>query len=214
MKLKSIFVVLCVMLIFGSVQSFAKNKKIEQLVWAECDNGDYPFLHYPADYAVKEDFESDTLMRFSIPASPNTDTLFFALQAQALWKWHLDYPYRVVTACVWFRFVSDEIPENIRIYSGKYLARVNQVNNGGNIDYYADREYAHVKIRLNPSHLKDWFIQYTDTGDSVPEDISGPIVENLIKKGFDVEVWVQGEIQGADYILYTPIWMEVTTVTE
>ena len=67
-------------------------------------------------------------------------------------------------------------------------------------------------MRKDGNYMESWYI-YRDAALIQSEEVV-PILKELINNDFDVEVWGEGWIHGVKPMLYFPVYMEVTRLSE
>lgn len=190
-------------------------KKIDHLVWKSSSWEDV-FEMYIGDPSLETTFESDKpILKFHVPGTPSSRALFFETWSGVIYELsgliHRDAKFYVV-----IKLVSDSIPDNIEIlFPFTLYGLTNETNYSGNTTELV-RRTRDVKCILMKNcddyyQKTSWFITYKDGG-FVPNNIAKLIVRNLINRGFDVEVNVQGKVQGINHFQYIPLSMEVTRI--
>lgn len=189
-----------------------ESNHIEHLVWVTT-NQEIVFEFTPGDTTALETFESDPFLTFSVPATKKKNkALLWDIQTQALYEW-TSFETRAVGAWLYFRLISDVIPDDIAVYGWLTIIRLKQKNFAGNYDLRHSYHWRYPKTIMRRGHLDWWKVTYKDTGYNVPDEIAIPIFNNLINKGFDVEVNVDGHIQGAAWIGIIPVIFHITRIT-
>lgn len=216
MNKKLLVSVLLFCFVFSSIMLAQKGeaKSIEHLLWILGGRSGIGYYFYPNDFTSRENFESDPLMTFHVPASKNYDALFFQTWATAQVVWEKDSPVyeRAVRAFFYLRIISPLIPNNIDIFGGGSVIATAESKADGIYEKKGLRDTRYRKFILTRDNVDYWYVMDTVSGEYINDDgLIFPILNNLIDNGFDVEVFTEGFIQGARYFTLFPFFsIEVT----
>jgi len=208
-------VLLCFFVFSLMIASEKKALIVEHLFWFDIGR-DYSFKVTPEDYTAETFFKLDPFFIFHVPASPKCKAIFFELWAQVGIKWS-NFSTRFAHPTVYLRCISDVIPDNIDVAWGYSVVGLSDTNNANNYTIkWSCRYERNLKftMRKDGNYMVGWLITYKDTGRLVEKDVYVPIVKELMNNGFDVEVWGQGWLHGAESMLYIPVIMEVTRLSK
>lgn len=206
--LVSLFLCFFIFSIMIMAEEKGKAKIIEFIGWADTC---WHFMYFKTfeNPPIKTYFELEPFLSLNVPASPKSEAIFFDLWTQLV-MWWSGYETRDVTLRILFKIVSDIIPDNIEVLNMYGLA-VNETNNTNNTGRQSIRKYA--KFVMRRDYLDWWKIKYKDTGGYVPDELALSILGKLIDGGFDIEIWAEGDAQGANKIRLAPVTMEVTRLS-
>lgn len=190
----------------------AKASIIEHLVWA--DTGNVFITVEIEDYTIRKSFETEPFLRFHVPASPKSEALFFDVFTQILFRWS-DFEERRLTAVNRLRIISDAIPENITVFTGKVIYETSETNFTHNFSRHKERAMARCKFNMRRNAVDWWWVENLETGERVPDSEALLFWEKLIDNGFDVEVFAWGTTLGVkEYICFIPVTIEVTRLSK
>jgi len=210
MKKRILFLIFILFFAFPLMTSPKEKKSIivEHLIWKE--TGYFNFITVEiADPNIKERKEAPEFLRFHVPPSPKSDTLFFEFWAQAFYKLGA-YPLRNAECGIWFQIESEIIPTNIMVRNGFHLLHIVETNNALNEDLEWRRAQRNLKLLMNANNISYWIITYKDSGEFVSEEYAKNLINQLIRNGFDVKVYAYTELQGVTEFFFYPIFVEVT----
>ena len=204
--------------IFMSALGLGAQEKVyvyEHLAWAQTGLGKY-ILDTLLDNPAKFVFESGPFLSFSVPPSPKAQAIFFEFWGQSLHRWWVGYTPQSFSAVVKFKFISDLIPAVIEVYYAHGLTEIVGITHSSSA---SDRNKRNWKVILRrDSMLREytdgWDIRYTSTGEKVPNDIAQGILNELIDKGFNVEVSLSGDCQGIKEFTFYAFQVEVTRLVK
>lgn len=202
-----------------SQTSNGKANVIEHLVFAQSsvrhDLSNYPAYQYsPTDPYSNEQFLSPTLLTFHVPPSPKSDTLFFELFTRGTVT-YANTESRIAGLQVMIRFVSDSIPDNFTIYSGhQVIKRYGDVAVASGTMGVESGLHTRTTRLIMRNNTTDWWIITSDTGEDVPKEIALPLLDKLIKEGFDVEVYATGQVLGVSLIRCDLVLIDVTRLSK
>jgi hypothetical protein len=191
-----------------------KGKTIEHLVWASA--GSYSSAAYdlgPLNPNDETYFQSPILMTFHVPKSKGSPALFFEVWSQ-FW-------YRLGNTSYWdgqgginLRILSNDIPYNVEVRNGAGILEIHMTNYIQDWAFSNHRINRGLKMIMQRDAVDFWIITYNDTGENVPYDTAVSILSKLIDKGFDVEVWAEGYVQGFTGLFLNPVFIEVTRLSK
>jgi hypothetical protein len=157
------------------------------------------------------------LLSFDVPASPKSPAIFFEAYGQFIINW-TSSPYRICNPRIHWRIISPEIPDNIDFYNVYGVAGVYETNYAGDHAYPQNQQTCRFKggskLAMRRDDVEWWFIIDKSTGRQLPEDTALSLINSLISKGFHVEVWAAGDVQGLSYIAPFAFQMEVTRLVK
>lgn len=193
-------------------------KIVKQLAFAQTQPYSWGWEYYPRNYMTYEELPDENILIFHVPASPDSKAIFFETWSSADVKW-TTWRTRSVHLGISLRIISPYIPNEIELELGMGCAFSVEKNEQGYIDYGYQRFPRSLKMIMSRDSIGWWRMYYRDTCQFVPAVIAIPILNDLINKGFDVEVntgmkgeiFTKGNIQGAEYIRLF-LMVEVTGV--
>jgi hypothetical protein len=215
MKKKIFYCIVLLTIIFNffGFSKTTKPKNIKFLAWAQSSGSVEAFKYIPSDSTILEHYTSDTILTCTVPPAPKADALFFETWTQVMLGWS-DYSKRFANGRLYIQLISEVIPDNISISYLQGIPTVRETNFANNYSIYYNRERRNLKMILRRDNFDWWNIIYTDTEGPVPDNIALDIINNIIDEGFDIHVWVKGDVQGLNFIYFLPIQIEVTCITK
>lgn len=172
---------------------------------------DYIYKFVPNDVTQRETFISDTFLSFQVPASPKSDGIKLDYYVLANYKWSTHFNRRAIHK-IRFNVVSNVIPINVEIYYHSMIYGWIGTNNAGDYSYSRAMKRHFSHIRRN--NLCNWQVKYKSSGDYVPEDQAFEILNNLIDRGFSIEIQTEGEMQGMERYTLWHIKVELLRITK
>lgn len=214
---KKILVSVLLCFFIFSLGLLAKEKAtiLENLVWVETPRDQYILLSSPVDDTVLQQFKSDTFLAFDVPASPQSDAIFFEFFVQPI-VWWTNYIKRFALSYINFRIINPNIiPDYVEVLGIKSVGIGRESNPNGIYETTSTRENTAWKLAMRRnSYGACWYIRNKITKEEVPDNIAQNILNSLIDSGFNVEVYSDGSVQGvSDFILY-PVCIQVTRLSK
>ncbi len=183
--------------------------KIEHIAWVITPLTDpLPFVMEFADPTVVTDFSSSSpILTFDVPGSKLSSLLFFEVNASLSHVWSGNIPRRM-NGNVWLEIVSPLIPAGVYVKGGLTVASNSSPSASEAGDTGQLRSSRYVKLVLRAGNVDWWGVGYTATGDPYPDAV--PLLEQLIKSGFTVNVHVDGSARGVTSVSYIDISVHAT----
>ncbi len=182
--------------------------KIEHLAWVSTTLDEpLPFVMEFADPTVLTNFEAGPILTFTVPGSKLSSELFFEVNGSLSHVWSGDIPRRM-NGNVWLEIVSPLIPAGVYVKGGLTVASNSSSSASEAGDTGQLRSSRYIKLILRAGHIDWWGVGYTSTGDAYPDAI--PLLEQLIKSGFTVNVHVDGSARGVASVSYIDISVHAT----
>jgi hypothetical protein len=203
-----------------SLGAIAEEKKateaptIELLFWYSMGRGEYPTILF--DSPIIQRYESDSISTFHVPASPKSEAIFFEFGCQAIVYWWDGYIRQQFWSSPYMRMLSEVIPDDISVQYGTGLLKNHDLTH----DYSSHRTDKHsYKIILRRDGMLREFpelvdVRYVSTGERVPDEIANSILNDLMDNGFDIEVFMKGEVEGVTKIWLIMFYIEVTRLSK
>jgi hypothetical protein len=185
--------------------------KIEHLAWVSTlldEPLPYEGTFDPTD--VSTNFQSGTILTFAVPGSKAGSELFFEVNGSLSHVWSGDVPRRM-SGNVWLEIISPLIPAGVYVKGGLTVASYSSNNASEAGQTGGMRSSRYIKLILRAGHLDWWSVGYTSTGDLYPDAI--PLLTQLIKNGFTVNVYVDGTVRGVTSVTYVDISVHATRTT-
>ncbi len=185
---------------------------IKHLVFAQTPPKAPGWVYYPNDDEVTEQLPEETFLTFHVPSSPSSNKLFIETWSSTLVGW-TTWNTRYISLAAKFRVSSDVIPRGIEVWVAIGLVRSSERNAMNYADRGSNYYYRSAKWIMSRNSIGGWNFGYTDSEQPVPEELALSILNDLINKGFDLEVSTIGLVQGSD-LIYLYFSAEVTGITK
>lgn len=206
---------LCFFVFFSVV--LAEEEKIKTIEFLVRDTVfPHVFEYIPNDVTAIESFNSGTLLELQVPPSPKSDAIFFYFNAQYYYEKssHLN---RMASSIIWYNIISDIIPDEYEVKQGMSLLSFSETNNSGDVSSgrsWRNHRYALKRNSACAQYCGELMVVYKGTMELIPEDIAIPIINALIDNGFSVEIFIEGKIQGLEYLNLLEAHMEISRLSK
>lgn len=217
MKAKAL-VLLVVLLLFPFNRSEStenqESKKGNAIVYLVCADTGFGTIYDVdiGDTAIETAFVSEPLLRFNVPASPNSDALFIEWWTTFVYAWSVAEIRR--SECkICLRIISGSIPNNINVWQSLIVHREHNTGDIVNPGISLRRIECIKKIILRRDNVDEWLVTYA-SGPQASDEIVLPIFNKIIDGGFNVEVWAEGMIQGMKIASYRNVIVEIAPLVK
>jgi hypothetical protein len=219
-KKKDFCVIFCLLTFSLVISAEEKIPVIEHIYWEV--GGLFDFI-VPENPELSDFLSPEILFAFHVSPSPKSDAIFFELGGQSRLRWWTDYPqpadknywcgYRIT-------ITSSAIPDDIYVWNQPSLHHMR----GEVIEPYPMQWHRSVKNTIKLAIERDAFLRefvfrplqitYISTGEYVPNEIANSILNDLMDKGFDVEVTLAGQTEGVKECHLCSGWIHVTRISK
>lgn len=162
------------------------------------------------DVTKKTSFASEPVLRFRVPPSPKSYTLLFKWWTTLIYEWS-DHEKRHAECNISLRPVSEIIPYNIDVWITANISQEYMTEDFFKSKTKKQRIEYFTEIIMRRDSIYKWVVNYK-SGEKAPEWKAIRIFNLLINKGFDVEVWVEGMVQGMKSASYRNVAIEVLSL--
>lgn len=159
------------------------------------------------DKTLKTIFVSNPLLRFHVPASPESDALHIEWWTTFVYAWS-DYKTRNSDCKICLRIISDVIPDNVDVRHALTVHRGRGKNHILNLDAAIKRVECISKVIMRRDNVDSWIVIY-ESEYRASDEMVLPIFNKLIDRGFDVEVWAEESVQGMKIASYRNVTIEI-----
>ena len=184
---------------------------IEHLVVA--DTGRIPTYLSIVDPDVLQPFVTSPFLTFQVPASPKSDTLFFAFWGGMRFKWSGGVN-QIADCTMWLECVSSVIPSDVAVSIGFLVCREYLVGGAGGYSPTPISRSQSGEFLMRRGQLDMWYVRSKTTGAELPQDQAIPIISALIENGFAAEVHAEGKVQGVSLAYVFPAHFHVTRIAK
>lgn len=192
---KSFFFGLFVFFLISSLALAQYN--VELLTYYEQSRVGFPFFQLqPTNPSAPISFNTGTFLTLHVPACKKCDAIAFDASAQGNFAESINTSRLYVSCTNGWRVISDVIPSNIEVWSGMGLGYASGFQDGIQSVLPNTRLRRAERILLERGRVGNWFFTYKNTDQEIPDEEAIPILNKLLDKGFDVEFYFSGIVQG------------------
>jgi len=173
--------------------------------------------YYEVDWHTKlcevNIFKSDPIYLGHVPASPKAEAIFFELWFQYWYDFEFSCTKKRTTGGLSLEIINpDVIPAGLEVLCGATYFTLTDMFPGDWQTDGEDRMTFSDKYCLFRDNAWFWSVRDKDTKVPVSNEEAISIINKLIRKGFDIQFYVWGNVQGAYNMLLNWICMEVTRI--
>ena len=159
------------------------------------------------DETLETSFTSDPILKFHVPPSPKSYTLLFKWWTTFIYAWS-GYEQRRAECNICLRAISDIIPYSMDVWTAVNIPEKHMTGSFLNSKTKRQRIEYFTEIIMRRDGAFSWSVNYK-SGEKVQDWKVTRIFSELIDEGFDVEVWVEGVVQGMKVASYRNVAIEV-----
>lgn len=163
------------------------------------------------DETLETSFVSDPILKFHVPPSPKSFTLLFKCWTTFVYAWS-DYEGKRAECKICLRILSDMIPYSMDVWTAVSILQEFGLGNFLNSKTKSQRIEYFTEILMRRDGATNLSVNYK-SGEQVPERKVIRIFSELLEKDFDVEVWVEGVVQGMKAASYRNAAIEVSRLS-
>jgi len=163
------------------------------------------------DVTLETSFASDPILKFHVPPSPKSFTILFKCWNTLVYAWS-DYERRHIEYKICLRTISDVIPYSMDVRTAVHIPSEYVMENFSNSKTKSKRLEHFTEIFMKRDGSTSWSVNYK-SGERVQDWKAVRIFTELIDQGFDVEVWVEGMIQGMEVASCRNVVIEVSRLS-